>query len=220
MRPIRSRRSETRFEIADPALVYLDGNSLGRLPRATRDRVDAVLARWGERIVRGWEDGWLDLPLTVGDRLGAAALGAAAGQVAVADSTTVCFYKLVAAALDARPEPHRDRHRRRQLPDRSLRARGARRGPRPDDPLAAVRPGRRPDGGGCRRRRSPSGPRSSRSRTSRTCPRTSPSRARSTRSPTTPARSRCGTSATASGRSRSPSTPTAPTSPSAARTST
>src|SRR5581483_10568130 len=50
----------------------------------------------------GWDEGWLDLPLEVGDRLGAAALGAAPGQTVVGDSTTVCFYKLASAALDAR----------------------------------------------------------------------------------------------------------------------
>ena len=132
--PLASFRE--RFEIADPALVYLDGNSLGRLPRAARERLSTVVDRWGERIVEGWADGWLDLPLEVGDRLGAAALGVAAGQVAVADSTTVCFYKLVSAALDAAARPHRDRHRRRQLPDRPVRARGARRGPGPTDSVA------------------------------------------------------------------------------------
>ena len=99
--PLASFRE--RFVIDDPDLVYLDGNSLGRLPRVSRERVDDVLSTWGERIVSGWDDGWLGLPIDVGDRLAAAALGAAAGQVAVGDSTTVCLYKLVSAALDARP---------------------------------------------------------------------------------------------------------------------
>jgi len=99
--PLREFRS--RFVIDD--LVYLDGNSLGRLPKATVERVaDVVSVQWGERVVRGWGDGWLDLPLAVGDRLGSAALGAAPGQVVIGDSTTVCFYKLVSAALDLRPE--------------------------------------------------------------------------------------------------------------------
>jgi kynureninase len=99
--PLRGFRS--RFVIDD--LVYLDGNSLGRLPKATVERVaDVVSVQWGERVVRGWHDGWLDLPLAVGDRLGSAALGAAPGQVVIGDSTTVCFYKLVSAALDQRPE--------------------------------------------------------------------------------------------------------------------
>ena len=58
--------------------------------------------QWGRRIVRAWEEGWMELPIEIGDRLGAAVLGAAPGQVVVGDSTTVCFYKLVSAALDAR----------------------------------------------------------------------------------------------------------------------
>ena len=92
-----------RFAI-DPEIVYLDGNSLGCLPWATLEYLNDVGAlEWGARGVRAWDEGWLELPLEVGDRLGAAALGAAPGQVAVGDSTTVCFYKLASAALDARP---------------------------------------------------------------------------------------------------------------------
>ncbi|WP_249012307.1 kynureninase [Conexibacter sp. DBS9H8] len=88
----------------DPDLVYLDGNSLGRLPDHTPDRLADVISRqWGERLIRSWSEGWLDLPLEVGDAIAAAVLGAAAGQVAVADATTVCFYKLAAAAIGARP---------------------------------------------------------------------------------------------------------------------
>jgi len=99
--PLRAFRE--RFEI-DPDVVYLDGNSLGCLPRAAAARLEDVVERgWGARGVRGWDEGWLDLPIEVGDRLGAAVLGAAPGQVVVADSTTVCLYKLVCAALDARP---------------------------------------------------------------------------------------------------------------------
>ena len=98
--PLRGFRE--RFVI-DPEVVYLDGNSLGCLPSATVERLERLVAQWGERGVRGWDEGWLDLPLEVGDRLGAAALGAARGQVVIGDSTTVCFYKLVCAALDARP---------------------------------------------------------------------------------------------------------------------
>jgi len=98
--PLRAFRE--RFVI-DPDVVYLDGNSLGCLPRATVGRLERLVAQWGERGVRGWDEGWLDLPVTVGDRLGAAVLGAAPGQTVIGDSTTVCFYKLVCAALDARP---------------------------------------------------------------------------------------------------------------------
>jgi kynureninase len=99
--PLRAFRD--RF-VLDPESVYLDGNSLGSLPRSTADRLARVVSEeWGVRGIRGWEDGWLDLPLAVGDRLSEAVLGAGPGQTAVADSTTVCFYKLVCAALDARP---------------------------------------------------------------------------------------------------------------------
>jgi kynureninase len=91
--------------IIDPAITYLDGNSLGCLPAGTVQRLAQVVGReWGGRAIRGWEEGWMDLPLVVGDRLGAAALGAAPGQVAIGDSTTVCLYKLASAALDARPD--------------------------------------------------------------------------------------------------------------------
>jgi kynureninase len=91
-----------QFAIPEGA-VYLDGNSLGCLPRATADRLRTIVEQWGARGVGGWDDGWLDLPLKVGDRLGEAALGAARGQVVIGDSTTVCFYKLASAALDLRP---------------------------------------------------------------------------------------------------------------------
>lgn len=92
-----------RFVVADPGLVYLDGNSLGRLPRATAARLAAVVEReWGEELIRGWEH-WLDEPERVGDRLASAVLGAGLGEVAVSDSTTVNFYKLALAALEARP---------------------------------------------------------------------------------------------------------------------
>jgi len=100
--PLRSFRD--RFVVADDGLIYLDGNSLGRLPRETPARINDLLERqWGERLIRGWSEGWMDLPITVGDRLGENLLGAAPGQTAIADSTTVCFYKLASAALAARP---------------------------------------------------------------------------------------------------------------------
>ena len=92
-----------RFVI-DPEVVYLDGNSLGCLPVATADRLrEVVEQQWGQRAIRGWEEGWISLPVTVGERIARAALGCGPGQVVVGDSTTVCFYKLASAALDARP---------------------------------------------------------------------------------------------------------------------
>lgn len=85
-------------------VAYLDGNSLGRPLTASLERVsDFMREEWGGRLIRGWDEGWMRQPLEVGDELGRVALGAGAGQVAIADSTTVVIYKLVRAALDARP---------------------------------------------------------------------------------------------------------------------
>jgi len=92
-----------RFVRDDPAPVYLDGNSLGPLPRATRERIGEVVDQeWGSGLVRSWHR-WIELPGQVGDLLGEHLIGAAPGQVAVCDSTTVNLYKLACAALDARP---------------------------------------------------------------------------------------------------------------------
>jgi kynureninase len=99
--PLASFRD--RFAPAEPGLVYLDGNSLGRPPRAAVERVQAITDAWARRLIRGWDDGWLELPVTVGDTLATGVLGALPGTVAVTDSTTVNLYRLASAALDARP---------------------------------------------------------------------------------------------------------------------
>ncbi len=85
-------------------VIYLDGNSLGPVPKATPGRVAEVVAReWGESLIRAWtEHGWIDLPLRVGEKIGRLN-GAAPGSTVVADSTSVNLFKLLAAALDARP---------------------------------------------------------------------------------------------------------------------
>jgi kynureninase len=91
-----------RFHVPADDLIYLDGNSLGRLPLTTADRLQEVVSReWGERLIRSWNEHWFDLPGRVGDLIGSHLLGAAPGQVVVADSTTVNFYKLAVAALGA-----------------------------------------------------------------------------------------------------------------------
>ena len=93
-----------RFVGADAPLVYFDGNSLGRPLAVTGPRLAAFVdGAWGGRLIRGWDEGWFDLPLTVGDELGRVVLGAAPGQVAVGDSTTVLLYKTMRAAVAARP---------------------------------------------------------------------------------------------------------------------
>jgi kynureninase len=87
--------------VADAAgVIYLDGNSLGRLPVAVRDRLGATAEEWGERLVGGWPD-WIDAPVRAGDLLAEHVLGARPGEVVACDSTTVNLYKLVGAALDA-----------------------------------------------------------------------------------------------------------------------
>lgn len=90
-----------RFVIDDPQRIYLDGNSLGRLPVATRDKLSALVSEWGTRLVGGWEE-WIDAPTRVGDQLAQGVLGARAGEVVVSDSTTVNLFKLASAILDGR----------------------------------------------------------------------------------------------------------------------
>ena len=99
--PLASYRS--KFVITDPNLCYLDGNSLGRLPHATVKAVsDFVSHEWGNEVVTGWSH-WIDEAQVAGDLLGRASLGAAAGQVLVCDTTSVNFYQLCLAAINARP---------------------------------------------------------------------------------------------------------------------
>ncbi|MDQ1138103.1 kynureninase [Microbacterium sp. SORGH_AS 1204] len=98
--PLKHHRAA--FVGAETPLVYFDGNSLGRPPRATVDRLSRfVTDEWGGRLIRGWDEAWMQLPFTIGDRIGALALGAASGQTVIGDSTTVLLYKLLRAALDA-----------------------------------------------------------------------------------------------------------------------
>ena len=85
-------------------VIYLDGNSLGALPKATPARVAEVVQReWGQGLIRSWNDaGWMATPARVGDKI-ARLVGAASGSVMVADSTSVNLFKLLGAALAARP---------------------------------------------------------------------------------------------------------------------
>jgi len=92
-----------RYVLADPELIYLDGNSLGRLPAAAGPAVERVVRHeWGDRLIRSWNEGWWDLQLEIGDRL-APLVGAGPGEVIISDSTSVNLYKLATAALRARP---------------------------------------------------------------------------------------------------------------------
>ena len=93
-----------RFALPD-GVVYLDGNSLGALPKATPARLaELVAAEWGRDLIRSWNiHGWIDLPFRVGDKI-ARLIGARPGEVVAADSTSINVFKLIAAALRLRPE--------------------------------------------------------------------------------------------------------------------
>ncbi len=84
--------------------AYLDGNSLGRPLTVTADHMrEFIEHEWGGRLIRGWDERWLDLPTSLGDRIGAAVLGAAPGQTIIGDSTSVLLYKLARSAVAMRP---------------------------------------------------------------------------------------------------------------------
>jgi kynureninase len=94
-----------RFVIDGPE-IYLDGNSLGRLPKAALTLAEDLISRqWGRRLIRGWNEGWIKLSERIGAKI-ARLIGASADEVLIADSTTVNLFKLAVAALRARPERH------------------------------------------------------------------------------------------------------------------
>ena len=102
--PLASMRE--RFTLRE-GLIYLDGNSLGALPTSVPERMERVLRdEWGAGLIGSWTGaGWIDKPLALGDAI-APLIGAAPGEVAVGDSTSVNLFKLLAAALHARPGRH------------------------------------------------------------------------------------------------------------------
>src|SRR5260221_1509314 len=98
LRPFRDRF------VLPPGVIYLDGNSLGPLPRDTPARVARLVEQeWGQGLIRSWNTaGWIDAPARIGDKI-ARLIGASPGEVLVADSTTVNLFKLLAGALAMRP---------------------------------------------------------------------------------------------------------------------
>lgn len=99
--PLRGFADE--FFVRDPEVCYLDGNSLGRLPKATIDRIGHFLTEeWGTELVDGWSH-WIDEAERAGDVLAATVLGAGPGQALVADTTSMNLYQLCVAAIRARP---------------------------------------------------------------------------------------------------------------------
>lgn len=98
--PLASFRDEFVFD--DPDLCYLDGNSFGRLPKRTVARVEAATReQWGGRLIRSWNDGWLELPIRLGGMM-AKILNVDPSEVLVADSTSLNLYKLALGTLKAR----------------------------------------------------------------------------------------------------------------------
>jgi len=91
------------FVIDDPNLIYLDGNSLGRLPKRTADFMQNTIEQeWGKRLIRVWNDGWINTPKELGAKI-AKLVGAQADEILVTEATSINLFKLSAAALQARP---------------------------------------------------------------------------------------------------------------------
>ena len=97
-------RYREEFFSADADMIYMDGNSLGKLPVRTIGRVEKIIEKeWGEELIRSWGINWFDAPIKVGEKI-ARLVGAGSGQVAVSDSTTVNLYKLAMSALMLKPD--------------------------------------------------------------------------------------------------------------------
>jgi kynureninase len=96
-----------QFVVKDPDLIYLDGNSLGRLPKSVIESTKkTVEEEWGADLIRGWNKGWWESPARIGNKI-ASLLGAAGGQVVVGDQTSINLFKLATAALTLQPQKKR-----------------------------------------------------------------------------------------------------------------
>ena len=95
---------QNEFQISDKNLCYLDGNSLGRLPLRTVDRITSFLnEEWGKQLVEGWEN-WINEAQKSGNMLAKTILGANTGEVLVCDTTSINFYQLCSAVIRANPK--------------------------------------------------------------------------------------------------------------------
>lgn len=100
--PLKEFRS--RFFHGDDNLIYLDGNSLGKLPAASQKRIQELTEKeWGTRLIRGWNDGWIELNQRIGQKV-ARLIGAKPHEVILTDSTSLNLFKLAHAALTFQPE--------------------------------------------------------------------------------------------------------------------
>ena len=103
--PLASYREQ--FVVNEPDLIYLDGNSLGRMPKAVIERMQkAVEEEWGIHLIRGWNKGWWEAPTRIGEKI-ASLLGAVEGQLVVGDQTSINLFKLATAALNLQPHKQR-----------------------------------------------------------------------------------------------------------------
>jgi len=103
--PLASFREQ--FVITDPDLVYLDGNSLGMMPKVAKERAKQVVEQeWGNDLIRGWNKGWWEAPKRVGDKIGQL-IGAAEGQTLVSDTISLNLFKLATSALTLQPDRKR-----------------------------------------------------------------------------------------------------------------
>jgi len=102
--PLAGFRNEFVHGETEADLIYLDGNSLGRPARRSVEAARALVdQQWPGRLIRGWNEGWFEIPHRIGDRI-AELVGASSGEVVLADATSVCLYKAAVAALGARPD--------------------------------------------------------------------------------------------------------------------
>jgi len=98
------REFRQKFRMNDPGLIYLDGNSLGRMPEVSIERVRNVVEHeWGERLIRSWNEGWIDAPARIGAKI-ARLIGAGEDEVIVTDATSLNLFKLAVAGLKYNPE--------------------------------------------------------------------------------------------------------------------
>ena len=97
------RKFRTLFVAGDPDTIYMDGNSLGRMPKATVQLISGLSEQWSGDLIGGWKNGWFELSQRVGEKI-AKLIGAGPGEVIVADSTSINLFKLVITALQANPE--------------------------------------------------------------------------------------------------------------------
>ena len=103
--PLASYREQ--FVITDPNLIYLDGNSLGRMPKIAQERAKQVIEeQWGTDLIRGWNKGWWEAPSRVGDKIGKL-IGGAEGQTLVSDTVSLNLFKLATSALTLQPNRKR-----------------------------------------------------------------------------------------------------------------